>query len=167
LTAEVKAARKPRARARRKKPPDFASFLIEVERWEWTFSFALTDEERPSDPYSDYRYLHVFGTTRYPAKPPDMPAEIIFMPNSDLDKANRHDLKPRGVGNLRKWGGKLTAHFSIPQDALAPLLVLLTANRIRSISAYGSAMQRGRSLLKSFDISTEIDIEQHRESSEA
>lgn len=146
-----------RAQIRGRKPIEFDLFLVAVERWEWSFGFGLGNPKLSSDSCSDSRHLEIYGITRCPARYDGIPAELFIMPDAHFDLATRQQWEPRAVGSIARRGGKLTGYLSIPTDALVPILIVLGAGRIRRVSAHGSAMNRGKSLLKSFHVSTETD----------
>ncbi|MCK1603436.1 hypothetical protein IVB02_18810 [Bradyrhizobium sp. 166] len=52
---------------RRRKPrEEFVDYVVEIDGWDWGYSWSLNLERRPIDPYREFRHLQVRGTLLQP-----------------------------------------------------------------------------------------------------
>ena len=75
---------------RKAKPVDWpVLYIVEIDDWDWGFSFGLDKTKRWNDPYSDYRHMEIHGSVLAPSGIKAERADIHLLPNHDLNKANR------------------------------------------------------------------------------
>ena len=114
--------------------------------------------------YSDYRHLLVRGNVLLPnkLKANAGPAELIFMPDvreADFEAADRPP--PRGVGHLNVSEGRLTGSMSMAADALAPVLQMLIAGRLKYVVLYGEPMRYRNALIRSYQLVSQLDPKEY------
>lgn len=74
-------------------------YVLDIEKWSWSYSFGLNPIRREPDPYMEFRHLALSGTFLRPLRLKDENAELTIIPSRELDAQNRHESeKPLGVG---------------------------------------------------------------------
>lgn len=123
----------------------------------------MNSMRREKDPYSEFRHLEVTSRVLNPKavieKAPR--AELTFLPDVDLEKANRLDSQALGVGSLRVDDGVLRGLLSMPMSALEPVLTVLASGRMKYIIMDGPKLRYQQSVLHHYSIDTDIDPDEH------
>jgi hypothetical protein len=140
--------------------------LVEIRSWQWDFSFGIGSTKWSIDPYSDYRHLDVEGDVRYPPSLEKLPAKFVFLPDVKLNRENRQSDTPRAIGSLSKERNLISGLCSIPEDVLASLLGMLSANLLKSVTTYGTGFRYRKSILRNIRLSTSLDSEGYLEAPE-
>jgi hypothetical protein len=70
--------------------------------------------------------------------------ELTFLPSTSLDPEARKALRPTGVGSLDGYGDPITGLMSLPQDALPPILQMLTGERFKFVVMHGTRFSHRR-----------------------
>lgn len=139
----AKAATKKPKRKRKSALDDTALYVVEIERWEWDFSFGVSRHKDQGDPYHDYRHLKVWGQLTRPSRMKSKEAEVVFVPSQDLNEGKRERLTPTQVGRIQFYRGKMDGGLSMPSDVLPSLLTVLSAGRIRYLMLEGGKARYG------------------------
>jgi hypothetical protein len=106
----------------RSKEDEIASYLVQIEEWEWGFSFGIGNRRFNDGPYMDFRHLHLRGKLIAPSRIKTETVEVILMPNS-LQTNERYDIaEPSSVGSVSVSRGRFEALLTMPCDALVPFL---------------------------------------------
>jgi hypothetical protein len=131
-------------------------FVVPIERWNWSFSYGLNDVPglRPGT-YVDYRHLYVFGDFLRPRRLAGQRVELSFVPSGASEEPTSPPLvKPDRIGNL--WSDpprkRFLAVLSMPGDALASVLTMLVAKRLRYVVLIGSRLSRDGSAVRHYSL---------------
>ncbi|MBX6741134.1 MAG: hypothetical protein IRY87_03685 [Acetobacteraceae bacterium] len=156
--AKRKAGRRPRAR------PTVEYYVIQIERWDWSFSFGINPNRKHFlEPYSDYRHLTVEGRLLRPKAAKAETAALTFLPRLDLDLAAVAKLstsvEPKGVGSAHARAGAFQALLPMPHDVLAALLTALAAGRLQYVTLEGDPLFRGEATIRRFSFQADHDPE--------
>lgn len=124
MATEPKPARPTKKKRQRKLREEFVDYIVEIESWDWAYSFSLNTERRPIDPYDEFRHLQIRGRLLRPAGLKTDQVVVSLLPTLDLEKGRRKDLKPLALGalGLRRDGidGNITANLdqadAMPED---------------------------------------------------
>lgn len=134
--------KKARSRKKRRKPhQEPVDYVVQIEAWDWSFSFGVNWSKHFTDPYMDFRHLQLTGRLLHPKKIKTEKAEVTLMPDARLNEARRQQNKPTGVGSLNLSSGTLTALLSMPQDALDSVLQMLMAGRFKYFIMTGDQLR--------------------------
>lgn len=150
-----------RRKRRRRALPEHVGYLVEVSRWDWSFSFGISHDKRQADPYSEYRHLAIHGNLLRPVRIKAKEAELIFLPKIENNEASRMHHEPRAVGSLNLHGGVIHGVLSMPADALPPMLTVLTAHRFRFVVLHGEPLRWSKALIRSYSVDTPLDEEDY------
>jgi hypothetical protein len=93
-----------KAETRRKSRPgrpriEFASYVLEIKEWDWSFSFGVNEMPNRDGPYSDFRHLHLRGNLVCPNRIKAENVELTFLPDHDLNEDKRERHEPKAVGS--------------------------------------------------------------------
>ena len=91
----------PKKRRRKQAQTDPISYLVEIENWDWSYSFGINDPKHFDDPYSEYRHLQIVGRLLRPSSVTAQTVELTLIPDVRLNEINPRDVKPHAVGSLR------------------------------------------------------------------
>jgi hypothetical protein len=127
--------RRRRADASRRRSSSTTS--SEIESWDWSYWLALNTLRDPPDPYHEHRHLQIKGRMLRPTGLKTDRVEVSLFPTINLEEERRKELKPLALGALESYPNRIDAILGIPSDALAPMLQMLTADRLKF------AVQRG------------------------
>jgi hypothetical protein len=82
---------------------------------------------------------------------------IILIPRSI--RTNRNVAAARGIGSISLFRGKFEALLMMPEDALAPILQMLVAEKFRFIDLHGERMRYRSATIRSYRLEMNIDEE--------
>ena len=155
------AKRRP-ARSRARVRPTTEFYVVQIERWDWSFSFGVNPSRKHfPEPYSDYRHLEVHGRLLRPKAAKAEMAGLTFLPRLDLDLAAVADLpastEPRAVGSAHVRAGAFQGLLSMPHDVLASLLSALAAGQLRYVTLDGEPLFRGQATIRRFSFQSAYD----------
>jgi hypothetical protein len=90
------------ATKKRRRPPskEFVYYIVEIQDWDWGYSFSLNTERDPIDPYHEFRHLQIEGRMLWPAGLKTDCVEVSLLPTLDLEGVARKELKPIALGAL-------------------------------------------------------------------
>lgn len=146
-----------KARGKHRSKEEIASYLVQIEEWEWGFSFGIGYRRFSDGPYMDFRHLHLRGRLIVPSRIKIETAEVILMPNS-LRTNERYDIEePSSVGSVSISGGRFEALLTMPCDALVPVMQMLTAEKLRFIDLHGERMRYRSATIKSYRLEMNMD----------
>jgi hypothetical protein len=146
--AAKKAGKRTRAKAQR---DEEVYFVVEITDWEWSFSFGVgwrRDIDR--EPYSDYRHLHIKGRLLRPSKIKAQEAELIFMPEAELNWSERANHQPQSVGLTQIYRGMFKPLLRMPGDSVAPVLQMLIAEKFKYVVLNGDKPRYGQGAIRSY-----------------
>ncbi|AWO92703.1 MULTISPECIES: hypothetical protein [Bradyrhizobium] len=156
MTAEPKPTRPAKKERRRRLPEEFVDYVVEIDGWDWGYSFSLNMERQPIDPYHEFRHLQIKGRLLRPAGLKTDRAEISLLPSSDLEEERRKDLKPIALGSLSATEDAILGNIGIPWDALTPILQMLIAGRFKFVLMRGTRFRHRSARLNSLRIETKL-----------
>ena len=145
-----------KGRRSQSKAEEIVTYAIEIEDWDWSYSFGL-NSPKDDDPCFDFRHLDILGRVLRPTKLKAQKARITLLPTPEYDHGQRKDLKLLAVGSLRLKPYELTGLLSIPADALAPILTVLGAGRLRYVVMRGAPLKHRQARLRSFSLDKTIN----------
>lgn len=133
----------------------YATYVVAIENWDWDFFFGVNENLKlSSDPYFDYRHLHVSGVVVLPDKYKNSAAELIFLPRKMLNEENRQDDPTPHVGTLSSERHRLMGLLSVPQDVVGDLLQMLIAKRYNWVVLNGEPMKYRKTTIRGFHFQT-------------
>jgi len=158
MTSKPAKQKRTRRRKRRRKPHNEpVYYVMQIESWDWSLSFGVSQSKHFDDPYMDYRHLELNGRLLQPTNIKANMAEAILIPDKNLNEENRQQHQPKSVGSLNLSDGKLRALLSIPQDVLDTILQMLAAERFKYIVITGDKLHYRQAMVKSFRLECELD----------
>jgi len=119
-----------RKRRTRRRQDETVYYVIEIERWDWGYSFGVNNIRTIEDPYLEFRHLEIEGKLLRPGAVKVERAGLVLMPDKRLNEENRARNTPKVVGSLNLHKGMLQGLLSMPSDALGPVLQMLIAGRL-------------------------------------
>ena len=149
-----KAVRK--KKPRRKPPEEFVDYVVEIESWGWSYWLALNTLRDPPDPYHEHRHLQIKGRMLRSTGLTTDRVEVSLFPTINLEEERRKELKPLALGALESYPDKIDAILGIPSDALAPMLQMLTADRLKFVVLRGTKFRYRSARLHSFSLSAAL-----------
>ena len=144
-------------RARRKPRAENIYYVVEVDEWDWSFWFGVSNMPDWSGPYDDYRHLDFKGRMLRPTKLKGEAVSLHFLPTRELNEGNREKIKSVSIGTMNTRRGQMDAVLSMPADVLPSLLTMATAEQLRYIVMQGEKPRYGRAMLLSFRFETRLD----------
>ncbi|MDA9445634.1 MULTISPECIES: hypothetical protein [unclassified Bradyrhizobium] len=154
MAADPKPTRKKRRRSQRE--PD-VYYVVAIDGWDWSYSLSLNTDRRAVDPYQEFRHLQVRGRLLNPKGLRTDRIALTFLPSKDLERETWRALRPLLVGSLDKHGDEITGLFSLPEDALPPILQMMTADRFKFFVANGTPFSHRRATLTGFRLEMKLD----------
>lgn len=129
------------------------AYVVEIEKWGWSYSFGLNPIRREPDPYMEFRHLALTGTLLRPRRLEKEKVELTVIPSHDLDVSSRLEREPPlGVGSLERNRNIriIQGHLSVPQDVLGTILSMLAVDRLKFIVMNGTEIGRSHAMIRSF-----------------
>ncbi|KRD72069.1 hypothetical protein ASE60_22700 [Ensifer sp. Root278] len=157
MTTEAKKTPARKKRTRRRKRVDPVYYIVEVQEWDWSFWFGVSNMPERYGPYDDYRHLVFCGKLLRPSKVKAESVELSFLPNQHLNEGQRERDQPLSIGHLSVHRRSMSGVLSMPADALPSLLTMATAGRLRYVVMQGEKLHYGQASLKSFRFEMKID----------
>ncbi|MDH2356786.1 hypothetical protein QCM80_40160 [Bradyrhizobium sp. SSUT112] len=148
-----KAIRKTPRRAQREEVVDY---IVEIDGWDWGYSFSLNAERRPIDPYHEFRHLQVRGRLLQPTGLKTDRVELSLLPSPELVTDQRKAFEPVALGTLDVRAGMICGNIGIPWDALTPMLQMLIAARFKIILMRGIRFRHRSAKLRSLRLETKL-----------
>jgi hypothetical protein len=149
-------AKKAHKRRRRKPQDGPVWYVVAIESWEWSLSFGIDRTRYASEPYTDFRHLHLFGKLVRPSRLQASDARIVLIPDASYNRCNWGQKPDLAVGGISLYRGAFEALCSIPADALAPLLTVLAGDRIKYVTFQGAKFRYGSARVDNFRFDTEM-----------
>lgn len=142
-------------------------YVMQIDNWDWSFSYGVNRISYFTDLYADYRHLNVSGKLLRPKKVAGDTIQITFVMNRsaeklDLTQANpevRKHLDAFGIGALHSRKGKSESVLPMPADALQPNLAMFIAGKMRFVVLDGSEISRGQAKVHGYSIDEVFDEE--------
>ncbi|QOZ24093.1 hypothetical protein [Bradyrhizobium sp. CCBAU 51753] len=157
MTAEPK-PKTIRKKARLRKPPEeIVDYVVEIEQWDFGYWLALNTLRDPLDPYHDHRHLHLKGRLLRPTGLKTERVEVSLFPSLGLQEERRKDLKPIAVGSIEAYTERFSASKGIPSDALAPIIQMLNAGRLKFVVMRGSKFRYRSARLVSYSLNSKLN----------
>lgn len=149
---------KPVRKAKRGRKPreEFVDHIVEIDGWDWGYSFSLNPERQPIDPYHEFRHLQIMGRMLRPAGLKSDRTELSLLPSSDLEEERRKDLEPIALGSLGAGPDGISGNIGIPRDALTPILQMLIAGKFRFVLMRGTRLRHRSAKLNSLRLETKL-----------
>ena len=82
--------------------------------------------------------------------------EVSLFPTINLEEERRKELKPLALDALESYPDRIDAILGIPSDALAPMLQMLTADRLKFVVLRGTKFRYRSARLRSFSLSAAL-----------
>jgi len=131
MTAEPKPSRRVKRKRRRKPREEIVDYVVEIDGWDWGYSFSLNMERLRIDPYHEFRHLQIKGRLMTPRGLKTDRVEISLLPSPGLVEEKRKELTPIALGSLGLGPEGVLGNIGIPWDALTPILQMLIAGRFK------------------------------------
>lgn len=143
--AEAKTKAKLKARkVRRKIETAPIYYQVEINDWSYPYSFGIGYKPDGSEPYRDYRHLHLMGRLVAPETVKAQSVRVSLIADPNLNLANRARHRPTAIGRIELYRGAFDAFLSIPEDALPSLMTALAAGRMKFASLEGERLHYGK-----------------------
>lgn len=144
-------------RKRRRKPSEeIVHYVVEIDGWDWGYSFSLNLERHPIDPYHEFRHLQVKGRLMTPTGLKADRVEISLLPSPELVEEKRKELTPIALGSLSLGPDGVLGNIGIPWDALTPILQMLIAGRFKFVLMRGTRFRHRSAKLNSLRLETKL-----------
>jgi hypothetical protein len=147
------ARRKPKRRQRDRN----VYYVVEIETWDWSYSFGLDKTRHRDEPYGEYRHLKIKGKLIRPQQIKTDSVEVTFLPDVRLKQEARGRDEPRCVGSLHRERAALHALLSMPADALEPILQMFIAGRMRYVVMNGTPFHYREALVEHYSVESNYD----------
>jgi hypothetical protein len=163
MASETKLVRERKGRAaipatRRPRPPlMFCHYVVAIEGWEWSLSFGLGDPKYDPEPFRDYRHLQLRGTLLRPSQLKVSAVELTLLPDARLSRNDWPERSPNSVGSLSLNTNRerlLQGLLTLPADALAQVLTVLTAGRFKYALLNGEPLRHRQALIRHYSLET-------------
>ncbi|MGY3396471.1 hypothetical protein ACVWW6_009062 [Bradyrhizobium sp. USDA 3311] len=156
MAAEPKPTRPAKKKRRRRPREEIVDYVVEIDGWDWGYSFSLNMERQPIDPYHEFRHLQVKGRLLRAAGLKTDRAEISLLPSSDLEEERRKDLEPIALGSLNATQDAILGNIGIPWDALTPILQMLIAGQFKFVLMRGTRFRHRSAKVNSLRLETKL-----------
>ena len=140
----------------RRKPLTPYCYVVEIDGWDWSFSFGVNRSRIRDDPYMDFRHLEVTGPLLAPKKVKADRAELCIIPKLDLNQVARQADQPLAVGSLDLHGGRLHGYLSMPLDTLESVLRMLDTGKLRFVVMDGEHLRYRKALIHHYRLQREL-----------
>jgi hypothetical protein len=155
--AESRARRK--QRRAKKSAETYASYVVAIEDWGWSFDFGVNATPRDDEAYWDFRHLTLRGKLLIPSRIKAETVELTLMPGRDAEARDAGRERPKGIGGVHLHGDRFVAYLGMPRDALAPVLQMLVAGKSKFIVLDGERLWHRRAMIRHFRLETHVDEE--------
>jgi hypothetical protein len=149
----------PRRKGKRRQRERTVYYVVQIEAWDWSYSFGLDKTRYRDEPYMEFRHLEIKGKLLRPHRVKADSVEITLLPDVTLKKENRGRDEPRSVGSIHLDRGLLQALLPIPADVLDPVLQMLIAGRTQYVVIDSAPMHYRQALVKHYRIDSVYDPE--------
>jgi hypothetical protein len=132
--------------------------ILEINDWNWTFSFGANESGDIDGPYWDYRHLELRCSMLGRLANKVVEASLHLLPMHDLDDTEeRRKHNSNYVGILELRNRRLTGSLYLPFDVLATALQMMIADRWHFVVLDSNAFLSGRSSIKSYRLQRSLD----------
>ena len=66
MAVDTKPVKRVKRKRRRKPREESVDYVVEIDGWDWGYSFSLNMERQPIDPYHEFRHLQIAGRLMTP-----------------------------------------------------------------------------------------------------
>src|SRR5262249_27356545 len=134
-------------------------YVVEIENWDWSYSFGLDTTRRREEPYMEFRHLEIKGKLLRPQNIKAEAVELTLLPDFHLKQENRSQNEPHAVGSISVSGGMGYILLSMPVDTLDPILQMLIAGKTRYVIMRGAPLRYREALIEHYSLNTTLDDE--------
>ncbi len=127
-------------------------YLARIACWDWGYHFCINPSGFPEEPYLDLRHIHITGKLLCPKNLAAQKVALSIIPRIDLNKQNRTESRPNGVGYIDLTPERLGGAICMPQDALNAVLLMLSSEGIRYISLTAPRLKRRKAIVSGFSL---------------
>jgi hypothetical protein len=144
----------PRKRRRRPRELNVEHYVASVSSWDWSYSFGLNNMKLSPDRFAEYRHLTLQGEVIGPATLKGRAFEAVLLPDAAFveDQRDKISAHVEAVGSLSADREKLSALLSLPGDALAPILMVLAAGRLKFAVLTGERLRYRRARVRYYSL---------------
>lgn len=146
-----------RRKVRKSRIPDIQYYVVEIESWDWGFSFGIETSKHFPGPFSDYRHLEIRGRILRPKRLKPEEASLTFLPSASYNPDAQVLHNPPQVGTLNIYGGLLQGLVSMPADALTQILLMLTAKHFKYVVLNGTGMRYRQAQIHHYRLDSKFD----------
>jgi hypothetical protein len=147
----------PRRKSKRRRRELNVYYVVEIDNWDWSYSFGLDESRYRDEPYREFRHLTLTGKLLRPGNLKADEVEITLMPDARLKEETRKRDEPRAVGSLISSRGHLQVLLPFPSEALEPILQTLIAGKLHYVTIDGSPLHYRQGLVKHFRLESSYD----------
>ncbi|GAB9109801.1 hypothetical protein [Bradyrhizobium diazoefficiens] len=156
MAVDTKPVKRVKRKRRRKPREEIVDYVVEIDGWDWGYSFSLNMERQPIDPYHEFRHLQIAGRLMTPTGLKTDRVEISLLPSPELVEEKRKELTPIALGSLSLGPDGVLGNIGIPWDALTPILQMLIAGRFRFVLMRGARFRHRSAKLNSLRLETKL-----------
>lgn len=98
MAADPKPARRASKKPRREPTEEFVHYIVEIDDWDWGYSFSLNTERKPIDPCHEFRHLQVRGRLLRPESSRIDRVEVSLLPTLSLEESAQEPGADRARG---------------------------------------------------------------------
>jgi hypothetical protein len=128
------------------------TYLVEIESWDWGYSFSSHGDRHSGDPYTEFRQLEITGSLLQPKGIKADGVKLFLLPDKQYNQENRQDLPSLSVGSLQLNDGTLHVVLSMPDDVLAPIISALGVDALRYATIRGSKLRYRKGLVHDYGL---------------
>ncbi|MBK3665079.1 hypothetical protein JJE66_28085 [Bradyrhizobium diazoefficiens] len=139
-------------------------YILQIEDWNWSYSFGVNEPRYNGRTYGDYRHIVVRAEVLLPSKLKlkARTAELTFMPDVQLANIEqKREHRPTGVGYIDVREARLTGGFSMSADALGPVMQMLVAGRFKYIVLDGERLRYRKARIRNYRFETQIALDEY------
>jgi hypothetical protein len=143
--------------------PEITRYVVAIEGWDWSLSFGVNDVPKEAAPFNDYRHLQIRGTLVRPSNINARAVELTLIPDTRLGRNDWTDGTPAAVGSLNlnlNLERLLQGLLTLPADALAPVVTVLTAGRLKYVVLDGEPLRHRRALIRRYRLEMSYEDEE-------
>ncbi|QOZ24128.1 hypothetical protein [Bradyrhizobium sp. CCBAU 51753] len=141
-----------------------ACYIVQIDDWDWSYSFGVNEDRYDKRPYSDYRHMVVLGKVLLPTKLKRKAeaVELTFMPDTGPSYSDqKEERRPLSVGYVDVRDGRVTGGFTMAIDALDLVMRMLLAARFKYLILDGEAMRYRKARIRHYRFETKVNLEEY------
>lgn len=138
-------------------------YLVQINDWNWSFTYSSDSAEVPPKGPSDLRYLELGGGLLQPKVDGISSVQLTVIFDPTLDGDDPRESPP--VGRLDVEGRLLRGLFPLPNNVASSLLTVLAAGKLRFATMNGTPVARRTAKIWTIRFGSQPDMRDNQDSS--